>query len=102
VAHAPAQVIVPQDRWQLIDFVNGEKALRKTYRFFSVSNRNTFLNELFESDNDVVRSREVKVNKLSVDVILGTPHLGVPTEIDKEFAKFLDDLYRDVSFDANV
>lgn len=89
--------ILPANRWLLVN----KSQLVKLYRFESVDARNDFVNQLFSHENNighrakfVIAFDEGKIP--TVELTLRTPGIDVITELDKEFAKYADLVYRDI------
>ena len=81
-------------RWELTD----EKILRKTYEFLSMDERNAFMYTLLQQDDQIgVRPSRTTVDGLTVKVELGT-NAGLIIDLDKQRAKMLDALWRDVVY----
>lgn len=87
--------VVAQQRWEIV----GEpKRLMKVYPFREVGQRNHFMNELMAHELDVKHNSEVFMTENSVKVTVATKNIDIITELDKEFARYLDELYRDVVY----
>lgn len=92
--HASEPVVRTGARWELTD----EKILRKTYTFSSLEERNAFLYTHLQQDGmHGVRHCRSTVDGMNVKVELGTDG-GLLLDLDKERAKMLDALWRDVVY----
>jgi pterin-4a-carbinolamine dehydratase len=90
--------ILPANRWLLIN----KSQLVKLYRFVSVDARNDFVNQLFVHENNIGHRAKFVIaldadRNPTVELTLSTPGVDVITELDKEFAKFADLVYRDTN-----
>ena len=90
-AREPEPVILPTERWVLED----RKRLRKTYKFDAVGQRNLFVSLLLGMENESGHSGELSITKDSVKIVLGSFEDPI-TDLDKEYAKSADLIYRDV------
>lgn len=85
--------VVATNRW-----MKQNNSLKKTYSFRLSAERNNFLQQLMEHEEDVGHHTILLVSKEEVTVTLQTADIDQITELDKEFAKWLDELYRDVVY----
>lgn len=88
--------VTPCQRWTI---TGNNAVLTKTYVFSSFEMRSRFVVELFEHEEEVSHraTLDVFADVANVNVSLCTNGVGV-TEIDKEYARFADALYRDLNY----
>jgi pterin-4a-carbinolamine dehydratase len=84
--------VVPMDRWILKD----KKILVKTYRFRRPIDRNTMLKTLLAYEENVQHHAIMSLREDSLTIELMTKDVEKVTEIDKEYAKFADQVFKDV------
>jgi len=84
--------VVPMDRWILKD----KKILVKTYRFRRPIDRNTMLKTLLAYEENVQHHAIMSLREDSLTIELTTKDVEKVTEIDKEYAKFADQVFKDV------
>lgn len=86
--------VIPVERWERKTNPN---RLVKTYRFMNAAQRNVMLQLLFEYEDE----REHRANFVLIDdkmtVELYTKNTDQITELDKEYAKYADELFKDIS-----
>ena len=85
--------VIAVDKW-----IKSDSSLKKTFRFRLSAQRNDFLRQILEHEEEVGHHSELAVQKESVSVKLQTSGVDQITELDKEFAKWLDELYKDVMY----
>ena len=90
-------IITPVERWQ-----RSEGRLVKTYRFVDTACRREFVRAVMDREESTGHKVEMSMGTDKVTLVLCTPGVDVPTELDREFAKFADVVYRDVAFGFNV
>lgn len=81
--------IMPVDRWR---DVNG--ALYKTYKFRRKHDRDDFVVQLLAYESSTEHCAEININADEVSLKLQTKDLGKPTELDKEYARYADVLFK--------
>jgi pterin-4a-carbinolamine dehydratase len=95
-AKEPEAPILPMDRWREVD-----GALYKTYRFRRTSDRNTFVMQLLAYESTTEHNAELRIERDVVDVKVQTHDLGKVTEIDKEYARYADILFRGLVYNPS-
>ena len=85
-AEAP---VLPMERWRA-----AEGALYKTYKFRRMADRNTFVMQLLAYESSTEHNAELRVNQDQVDIKVQTKDIGKVTELDKEYARYADVLFR--------
>lgn len=93
----PEIVIVPVEKWST---TKDPARMRKTYKFSSVDFRNTFVKKLLAYEQQTQHNAIMTIEEGSVLLILYTKDLDQVTELDKEYAKFADLLFRDVVYSS--
>lgn len=89
-AEAP---VLPVERWK----TDGGQ-LSKTYKFRRPEDRNAFVQELFLYEQEVQHNATIIVTEGHVKLVLYTKDLDKVTELDKEYAKYADVLFRDLVY----
>lgn len=90
-----AQPVIPVDRW-----VKSANALVKTFTFRLKRQRNDFVEEVMKREVEVGHGPKAAIDDLSVTLTLQTRDVERVTELDKEFAKWSDELFRDVVYSS--
>ena len=89
--------IVPTEKWKKVE---SPTRLRKTYRFRTQQQRNRFVSELFEYEEETNHNATITVDEGQVTLDVRTKDVDQVTEIDKEYAKFADVLFKDVVYNS--
>jgi pterin-4a-carbinolamine dehydratase len=87
--------IMPVEKWTKVD---SPLRLRKTYKFLSSSARNQFVEGLFEYEDRTNHNAMITVDEGQVTLDIRTKDVDQITELDKEYAKFADVLFKDVVY----
>lgn len=88
-AREPEVPILPMNRWRECD-----GALFKTYQFRRIHDRNDFVMQLLAYETATQHNAEIGIDHDTVSLKLQTKDLGKPTEVDKEYARYADVLFR--------
>ncbi len=88
----PETPILPSNRW-----MKSENTLVKTYTFRRWQDRERFVIGLFAYESKVEHNAEMLIKQYDVTVMVRTENIGV-TELDYEYARFSDGLYKDVVY----
>jgi pterin-4a-carbinolamine dehydratase len=83
--------IFPTTRWNEID-----NKLRKRFTFINAETLLRFINELTEYSEECHHYGVITINKRTVDITVWTRQLSIITEIDKEFATNIDEIYKNI------
>ena len=75
-----------------------EKTLMKTYEFLSKELRNDFVRQLLSYEEKVGHNATMTIQEDSVTVTLQTKGVEQVTELDKEYANWADELFKDVVY----
>jgi pterin-4a-carbinolamine dehydratase len=95
----PVVPIIPQNRWELARDDQGCSHLSKTYRFMSIPDRNNFVREMLTYEEEFEHTSSMVINDLAVTLTISTKSIGV-TEIDKDYARYADETFKDVTFNV--
>lgn len=91
--------IIPVDKWEK---VASPMRLRKTFNFMSQEKRNEFVQGLFEYETKTRHNAMITVDEDKVTLDVRTKDVDQITELDKEYAKFADVLFRDVAYNLST
>lgn len=91
--------IIPVDKWEK---VASPTRLRKTFNFMSQEKRNEFVQGLFEYETKTRHNAMITVDEDKVTLDVRTKDVDQITELDKEYAKFADVLFRDVAYNLST
>ena len=78
--------------------------LKKTFKFLDVRVRNIFIGELLAHEEEVGHHVSMRIEEEAVECTLSTRGVDKVTDVDEDFAKWLDVLHREtlyVTFDDN-
>ena len=89
--------IVATEKWKKVE---SPTRLRKTYKFRTQQQRNRFVSELFEYEEETNHNATITVDEGQVTLDVRTKDVDQITEIDKEYAKFADILFKDVVYNS--
>lgn len=85
--------IVAMNKWEA---QGSPKKLSKTYKFRRLSDRTIFVNELLEYEEKVKHNADIFMSEDIVRVELVTRDVQQITELDKEYARFSDETYKEI------
>lgn len=88
-------VVIPTAKWR----VNDGK-LEKTYRFISNATKNSFLRALLEYEEEIGHNATIVIDHEKVFLRLFTRDSDKISELDKEYARFADLVFRDVLYNT--
>lgn len=91
--------IVPTEKWEK---VKSPTRIRKTFKFMSNSARNQFVSSLFEYEEEIGHHAMMTVDDGQVTLDIRTKDIDQITEIDKEYAKFADVLFKDIVYSPSA
>jgi pterin-4a-carbinolamine dehydratase len=89
--------IIASEKW-----VVKEKHLCKKYHFFTIKDRNLFMLEMLTYEDKSGHYAKFVVAEDYVSIALITKNVNSITELDKEYAKYADLVYRDVSYAQEI
>jgi pterin-4a-carbinolamine dehydratase len=87
--------IIPVEKWTKVD---SPLRLRKTYKFLSSAARNQFVEGLFEYEDRTNHNAVITIDEGQVTLDIRTKDVDQITELDKEYAKFADVLFKDIVY----
>lgn len=93
----PTAPIFAMERWKEAD-----GALYKTYRFRRMADRGAFVSNLLSYEVQVGHHAELNIDHDEVSLRLQTKDVGKPTELDKEYARFADVLFKDLVHSVGI
>jgi pterin-4a-carbinolamine dehydratase len=85
--------VIVSDKWKKAD-----NTLVKTYRFLSVELRNDFVRQLLAYEEKVGHHSTMTLQSDTVTLTLQTHDIEQITELDKEYARWADELFKDVVY----
>jgi len=85
--------VIATDKWK-----KSENSLIKTYKFISNELRNDFVRQLLIHEENAGHHATMTIQYESVTLTLQTHNLEQITELDKEYARHADVLYKDVVY----
>jgi pterin-4a-carbinolamine dehydratase len=85
--------VIVTDKWK-----KSENSLIKTYKFISNELRNDFVRQLLIHEENVGHNATISIQHETVTLTLQTHDIKQVTELDKEYAKYADELYKDVVY----
>lgn len=90
-ATEPEAPVVPMERWREAD-----GALYKTYKFREPDKRDAFIVTLLNYEREVQHNAQVRFDEGEVSLRIQTKTAERVTELDREYAKFSDVVFRDL------
>jgi pterin-4a-carbinolamine dehydratase len=94
---APEAPIIPMDRWKEAD-----GALYKTYKFREPDQRDRFVLAMLNYERDVQHNAQIRIDEGEVSLRIQTRTAERVTELDKEYARFADCVFKDLVSRPNV
>lgn len=85
--------IIPVDRW-----LEHNGSLCKTYRFRRTHDRDSFVMQLLAYEAAAKHNAEILINEDKVSLRLRTRDVNMTTELDKEYARYADVLFKDLVY----
>lgn len=85
--------IVVMNKWETS---KNPRRLSKTYKFRRLSDKTAFVNELLEYEEKVKHNADIFMSEDIVRIELVTKDVQQITELDKEYAKFSDETYKEI------
>lgn len=92
----PEPPVVVTSRW-----TKSDGALKKTYQFRELKQRNNFIRQLLDYEQAVGHHALIRFEERNVDLVIQTKDIKQVTELDKEYAVYADELYRDVVYSSD-
>lgn len=87
------QPIIAVNRW-----LKDNDSLKKTFQFRLKDQRNDFIRQIIDHEEEIGHSCSMYIGEDEVTVILQTKDVGSVTELDKEFSIWCDEMFRDVVY----
>lgn len=91
-SHSEAPII-PVNKWTTVDDV-----LSKTFMFRILEQKNDFVRQLLIHEEEVGHHATIIVTKDDVTIKLSTKDVDKVTELDKEYARWADELFKDICY----
>lgn len=85
--------LIPMDRW-----VKTSETMTRTYSFMDGGQRNAFVKELLDHEEEVGHHAVITVEADKVTLLLQTEGIKRVSELDKEYAKWADELCKDILY----
>lgn len=92
-AKEPEVPVLPMNRWR-----EAGGAMYKTYEFRRMPDRNNFVMQLLAYESTTEHNAEIRIEENRVDLKIQTKDLGKVTELDKEYARYADVLFRSLVY----
>lgn len=92
----PDPPIVVTNRWSKSD-----DTLKKSYQFRESKQRNDFVRQLLDYEQSVGHHAVIRVEEDRVGLVLQTKDIKQVTELDREYAAYADELYRDTVYSSD-
>jgi pterin-4a-carbinolamine dehydratase len=93
---SPDVPVIVTNKW-----VSKDGRLFKTYRFREVEERNLFVKLLLDHEQEVRHNARITVDEDYVDISVWTKDVNSVTELDKEYAKHADSVYKEVLYSTS-
>lgn len=87
--------IIPMDRWEL---KGDPQALVKKFTFRRMTDRTLFINQVLLYEEETNHNATIVIDGENVYVRVLTKHLDQVTEVDREYASFVDSAFKDVVY----
>lgn len=84
----------PSNRWEPM----GRRSIRKRFEFRDFDLRDRFILDIMEYEREHGHRARIVVDELSIEIDVGTKDIESVTELDKEYAREADLLYRNICF----
>jgi len=91
--------IIPVDKWEKVE---SPLRLHKKFKFMSKELRNSFIESLFEYESKVGHNAKITIDENEITLDVRTKDIDQITELDKEYAKFADILFKDVVYSDSL
>lgn len=90
--------VLPTDKWLKVSLSEGASGLSKTFNFQNNEFRDRFILGILDYESHYEHRARVTFSDMKVTIVVQTKHLDVITELDKDYTKFCDTLYRDTVY----
>ena len=95
----PQPLLIPQNRWEIIRDSTGMSYMSKTYQFMSMQDRNAFVRDILIYEEEFEHCSSMTISEKVVAIVVTTKSVGV-TEVDKDYARYADETFKDVTFNV--
>lgn len=85
--------IIPTNKW-----IENKKFITKTYSFKETLQKNEFIKDLLDYEESIGHHATLTIEKDTVQVVLQTKDIDQVTELDREYAKYADELFKDIAY----
>lgn len=92
----PDVPVIVSNKWSVRD-----KKLSKVYSFRDQGERNLFVKMLLDHEQEVQHNANIVIDEDYVDICVWTRDINSITELDKEYAKHADSLYKEVLYSTS-
>lgn len=82
------------NKWYLID----KTKLQKTYSFRTIKERNSFMLQVLEFENEQAHHADITIKSKDVIFVVFTKNINAITDLDKEYAKTVDAIWKDIIY----
>ena len=87
--------VIAVEKWKKIE---SPVRLRKSYKFMNQDQRNQFILSILEHEIKTQHNATITISEEDVTLDVRTKDIDQITELDKEYARTADELYRDVVY----
>jgi pterin-4a-carbinolamine dehydratase len=87
--------LLPTSKWEYSD---DKSLIRKLYEFRTTDMRNRFVSQLLEYETSIGHFADITINQDSVKLEVQSENRV--TNLDKEYARWSDSLYRDIVYEV--
>ena len=87
--------VIPMEKWVL---KGDPKKLVKIYRFRRPADRNMMIMALLEYEEEVKHNADMIIREETLQIELCTKTVELVTEIDKEYARHADQVFKDIVY----
>jgi pterin-4a-carbinolamine dehydratase len=91
----PELPVIPMDKWVI---KGNPKKLIKTFRFRRPNDRNEMIKALLDYETETQHKADIIIKDEMLQIQLYTKNVEVVTEIDKEYAKYADQIFKDIVY----
>ena len=91
--------IIPVNKWEKVE---SPARLRKKFKFLDQKMRNSFVQGLFDYEEKTQHNASIMINEDEVILDVRTKDVDQVTELDKEYAKFADVLFKDIVYSTST
>jgi len=89
----PETPVIAINRWTKLD-----GTLTKTYTFKNQEMKYSFVVQLLKYELKVKHCADIKISEQEVDIVVSTKDINQITELDKEYAKFADVIFKELMY----